>query len=45
MGSCFQEIVVVKEIMISTLDRSTSVDKFCYLGYVIGAGGGAEEAS
>jgi len=32
----------MKEIMISSLDK---LDKFCYLGDLIGAGGGTEEVS
>jgi len=31
--------------MIISLDKMECVDKFCYLGDCIGAGGGAEEAS
>jgi len=37
--------VAMKEIMISLLDKLEYVDKFCYLGDLIGAGGGVEEAS
>jgi len=35
--------VDMKEIMVSSLDKLECVDKVCYLGDVIGAGGGAEE--
>jgi len=38
-GQLFREVVVMKEI------RIISLDKFCYLGDLIGAGKGAEEAS
>jgi len=42
----FQEDVTVKEISISSLDKLECVDRFCYLGDLIGgAGGGAELAS
>jgi len=34
----------MKEIMISSHDKLECADKFCYLGDLIGASGGAEEA-
>jgi len=33
------------KIMITSLDTLECVDKFCYLGNLIGAGGGVEETS
>jgi len=39
----FLRSVAMKEIMISLLDKLECVDKFCYLGDLIDAGGGAEE--
>jgi len=42
-GSCFKKVVTMKEIMM--LDKFACVDKFCYLGDLISAGRGAEEAS
>jgi len=39
----FQKVVDMKEIMISLFHKLECVDKFCYLGDLIGAGGGAEE--
>jgi len=41
----FREVVAMKEIMISSPYKLECVDKFCYLGDLIGAGGGAEEAA
>jgi len=35
----------MKKIMTSSLDKMECVDKFCYLGDLIGAGGGTEETS
>jgi len=37
--------VTMNEIMISSLDKLECVKKFCYLGDLIGAGGGAEKTS
>jgi len=37
--------VAMKEILIGSLDKLECVEKFCYLGEMIGKGGGAEEAS
>ena len=39
------ESEVLKEIEIGTDKKLECVEKFCYLGDMIGAGGGAEEAS
>jgi len=36
--------VAIREIIISSLDKFEYVDKFCYLGDLFGAEGGAEEA-
>jgi len=44
-GQLFREVVARKEIMISSHDKLECVDKFCYLGDLIGTGGGAAEAS
>jgi len=44
-GPLFREVVAMKEIMISSLDDLEFVDKLCYLGLLIGAGGGVEKAS
>jgi len=44
-GQLFREVVVMKEIMISSLDKLECVDNSCYLGDLFGAGGGPEEAS
>jgi len=41
----FREVVAMKDIMINSLDKLECDDNFCYLGDLIGAGGGAEEAS
>jgi len=41
----FQEDVAMKEIMTTSLDKLECVDKFCYLGDLIGAGGGTEKVS
>jgi len=43
-GQLFSEDVAKKEIMISLLNKLRCIDQFCYLGDLIGAGGGAEEA-
>jgi len=37
-GQLFQKVVAMKEIMISSLDKLECVDKFCYMGDLIGAG-------
>jgi len=44
-GQLFQDVVAMKEIKISSLDKLECIDKFCYLRDLIGAGGGAEKAS
>jgi len=44
-GHLFREVVAMKKIMISSLDRLECVDKFCYLEDLIGASGGVEEAT
>jgi len=44
-GQLFRGVVAMKEIIVILLDKLECVEKFCYLGYLIGAGGGAEEAS
>jgi len=43
-GQLFREVVAMNEIMMCSLDKFECVDKFCYLGDLIGTGGGAEEA-
>jgi len=44
-GQLFQEVVAMKEIKISSLDKLECVNKFRYLRDLIDASGGAEEAS
>jgi len=44
-GQLIQEVVAMKEIMISLLDKLECIVKFCYLADLIGASGGAKEAS
>jgi len=43
-GLLFRDVVAVKEIMISPLDKLVCVSRLCYLGDLIGgAGGGANK--
>jgi len=37
--------VATEEILISSFDKLECIDMFCYLGELISAGGGEEEAS
>jgi hypothetical protein len=39
------DVDVIKEVDLGSNEKLECVDKFCYLGDMIGAGGGAEEAS
>jgi len=44
-GQLSREVVAMKEIVFSSLDKLEYADKFSYSGDLIGAGGGGEEAS
>jgi len=39
----FRKLMAEKEILIRSLDKLGWVDKFCYLGDIIGAGGGPKK--
>jgi len=39
-GQLFREVVAKREIKISSLEKLEFIDKFCYLGDLIGAVGG-----
>lgn len=44
-GHLSREDVAGNEVVISSFDQVKCMDKFCYLGDMIGSGGGAEEES
>jgi len=44
IGSCFEKLCLEGD-QVSSLDKMKCIEKFCYLGDLIGASGGAEEAS
>ena len=44
-GGGVKVVVGAKQFVVGTSDKLEVVEKFCYLGDVIGKGGGAEEAS
>jgi len=45
LRGAFRDVVNVKEIIISSLDKLECVDKLCYLGDFIDAGRRAKEVS